>query len=183
MVRKASRQGLVWSLIALVLVLAIAGMSFVIMYVDPLQTITRDLDRLYANEVASGSSAADTSWLIVWVLVCLAFTGFIVALGLHEPKTGLTPAHLVWRTVNLAALGLCVIVLTSAVPAFFIGVSLVVEAENGGFYAGTLGPSSTLLSLQGLAVVVMVALVGSAIVERLGRSRRLIGQRRNIQAY
>ena len=61
---------------------------------------------------------------------------------------------------------------TSAIPAFFVGTNLVVEAEIQGIFDRPHEGQGTLLTVQGVALAIVLASLGSALLERLWRSRR-----------
>lgn len=149
----------------------IAGVAVTLLAVDPAQTVTSDLPRLYAQMGASAMGFVGTA--LAWAAAAL---WALRAGAAHLRGAGAGGWSGVAAAGGAAAL-LGAIVLSSVVPGILMGVAAYTQAEDGGFAppTGSLGPVLAAVWTAGLALLAVGALL--AAVRRLTAPSRRSGSR------
>ncbi len=131
-------------------VLLVAWSVLLVYVIDPAQRITPDLDRLYAAPGHQPLWWLSIGWAVAAILTSMAFAIW----GITRTRSWVTNA-------GLAILALGGAAASSLLPAFVIGLGFMIDAENGGFYAGWSGGPNyfAVTVVSGFLAILVAALV------------------------
>lgn len=147
--------------VAIASILLIAVLLVVIYVIDPIQTITPDLQRLYA------APDHQSMWQIamVWAIIAIGVALALARWGISARNTRVTNAG-----VALLALGgACA---SSFLVAFPVGLGFMIDAEIGNFYSGGTGdpaPAGTVAIVGICAVLASAVLLVADVIRNLNR--------------
>lgn len=156
----------------------IAAMLFLVYVVDPAQTITPDIDVLYAAAADdSGDVIRDAvAHGILWALLVLA--GLVSAAIWGSRRAPRHAPHVVWFQLNWAAVVFGFIACTSVVPWLIVSFSFSIVAEDASLPPSPYVPISAinLVQLLAVALVTFAALstwIHGAVESRIRREQLL----------
>lgn len=141
--------------------LLVAVLLVVIYVIDPILTITPDLQRLY------GAPDHQSMWQLatVWAITAIGGALALAQWGISAKQTTVTNAGVALLTLG----GACA---SSFLVSFPIGLGFIIDAENGGYYSGgtgALAPAGTVAIVGSCAVLASAVVLVADLVRNLNR--------------